>query len=98
MSEPDWFDWLKWETDVQTLINLKDRFNKAVLVVIEVDSHKDAYMLFESLNNRWIPLTAIDLIKNLLIATSDKDWKSDRVYDQWMEIKYYKKVMMNIKK
>ena len=38
------------------------------LVKIEVASHADAYTLFESLNNRGMPLTAIDLIKNKLLA------------------------------
>ena len=59
---------LKADNEVKTLLNLVRRFNSAILVVIEVDNHKDAYMLFESLNNRGVPLTAIDLIKNLLIS------------------------------
>jgi ABC-type enterochelin transport system substrate-binding protein len=32
------------------LFKLVEKFNSAVLVSIEVDTHKDAYMLFESLN------------------------------------------------
>lgn len=43
-------------------------------------------MLFESLNNRGVPLTAIDLIKNLLISTSERDGKSDQCYDRWTKI------------
>ena len=86
LKEPDDLYWLKGKTDIQTLINLVNRFNKAVMVVIEVDNHKDAYMLFESLNNRWVPLTAVDLIKNLLIAVSDKDWKSEETYEKWLEV------------
>ena len=43
-------------------------------------------MLFESLNNRGVPLTAIDLIKNLLISTSERDGKSDECYDRWTKI------------
>lgn len=74
------------ENEVKTLLNLVRRFNSAVLVVIEVDTHKDAYMLFESLNNRGVPLTAIDLIKNLLISVSDHDGKSDECYERWKKI------------
>ena len=77
---------LKSDTEVKTLFNLVKRFNSAVLVVIEVDTHKDAYMLFESLNNRGVPLTAIDLIKNLIISVSEKDNKSNECYEIWREI------------
>ena len=45
-----------------------DKVSHACLVKIEVASHADAYTLFESLNNRGMPLTAIDLIKNKLLA------------------------------
>lgn len=44
-------------------------------------------MLFESLNNRGVPLTAIDLMQNLLISISDKDNKSEDCYNNWIEIK-----------
>ena len=77
---------LKADSEIKTLLNLVRRFNSAILVVIEVDNHKDAYMLFESLNNRGVPLTAIDLIKNLLISTSERDGKSDECYDRWTKI------------
>ena len=46
-------------------------------------------MLFESLNNRGVPLSAIDLLKNLLISTSDRDGKSDECYEQWKSILNY---------
>ena len=77
---------LKADSEIKTLLNLVKRFNSSVLVTIEVDNHKDAYMLFESLNNRGVPLTAIDLIKNLLISTSERDGKSDECYERWTKI------------
>lgn len=77
---------LKSDTEVKTLFNLVKRFNSAVLVVIEVDTHKDAYMLFESLNKTGVPLTAIDLIKSLIISVSEKDNKSNECYEIWSEI------------
>lgn len=51
---------------------LLDRLNQASMVKIEVGSHADAFTLFESLNNRGVPLSALDLIKNNLLATLEK--------------------------
>ena len=70
-------------TEIEALFELKDKFNEAIIVGIEVDSHKDAYMLFESLNNRGVPLSAVDLIKNTLIATSEKSNQSEVCYEEW---------------
>ena len=75
--------------EIGELFELVSKFNSAIIVSIEVETHKDAYMLFESLNNRGVPLSAIDLIKNLLISTSDRDGKSDECYDQWKTILNY---------
>ncbi len=52
----------------EDLDRLLDKLNSTMLVKIEVSSHSDAFMLFESLNNRGVPLSAIDLIKNKLLA------------------------------
>ena len=71
---------------VDNLFEIANRFNSAVLVTIEVDTHKDAYMLFESLNNRGIPLSAIDLIKNILIRESEVDKAADETYEKWVQI------------
>lgn len=46
--------------------------NKAIIVKIEVANHSDAFVLFESLNNRGMPLTPVDLIKNHLLAQSER--------------------------
>lgn len=59
------------------------------MVGIEVDSHKDAYMLFESLNNRGVPLSAVDLIKNTLISVSETDGKADESYKEWERVIEY---------
>ena len=55
------------DDQLDAVMNFLDRLNQAVLVKIDVASHSDAYTLFESLNNRGMPLTAIDLIKNKLL-------------------------------
>ena len=75
--------------EISILFNLVKKFNSSVLVSIEVETHKDAYMLFESLNNRGVPLSAIDLIKNLLISVSDADGKSEECYVKWKKILSY---------
>ena len=56
------------------------------MVGIEVDTNKDAYMLFESLNHRGVPLSALELIKNTLIASADNMSDADNSYDIWKRI------------
>ncbi|MEX5449892.1 DUF262 domain-containing protein [Stutzerimonas stutzeri] len=72
-------------TGLQALL---DKVNTATLVKIEVAGHSDAYTLFESLNNRGVPLTAIDLIKNKLLAVLEaKDSGSiDKHYNRWKKV------------
>lgn len=67
---------------------LLEKVNTATLVKIEVAGHSDAYTLFESLNNRGVPLTAIDLIKNKLLAVLEaKDSGSiDKHYNRWKKV------------
>ena len=59
--------------------------------MIEVSNHADAYTLFESLNNRGTPLTAVDLIKNLLLARLDIDDNGniDYYFEKWTQILNY---------
>lgn len=58
--------------DISQILGLLSRLNHASMVKIEVSSHADAFTLFESLNNRGVPLSALDLIKNNLLATLEK--------------------------
>lgn len=73
---------------VTGLMTLLEKVNTATLVKIEVAGHSDAYTLFESLNNRGVPLTAIDLIKNKLLAVLEsKDPGSiDKQYNSWKKV------------
>lgn len=73
---------------VASLQALLEKVNTATLVKIEVAGHSDAYTLFESLNNRGVPLTAIDLIKNKLLAVLEaKDPGSiDKHYNRWKKV------------
>jgi len=54
--------------DVNDVFSLVGKLNDAIMVMIEAEDHSDAYMLFESLNHRGAPLTAIDIIKNKLLS------------------------------
>ncbi|MDP2647472.1 MAG: DUF262 domain-containing protein [Desulfobacterales bacterium] len=74
-----------------TITEFLDKVSHACLVKIEVDSHADAYTLFESLNNRGMPLTAIDLIKNKLLARleSIEPGKVDHYFDHWNRLLGY---------
>lgn len=70
---------------VEELIELIEKINNTLLVKIEVDSHSDAFMLFESLNNRGVPLSAIDLIKNKILAKleNEESLPADDAFDKW---------------
>ncbi len=73
---------------IPTLQGLLEKVNTATLVKIEVAGHSDAYTLFESLNNRGVPLTAIDLIKNKLLAVLESQDKGsiDKQYNRWKKV------------
>jgi uncharacterized protein with ParB-like and HNH nuclease domain len=73
------------------IMELLDKISKASMVTIQVSSHSDAYILFESLNNRGMPLTAIDLIKNKLLARlGDIEPKNiDHHYENWNKLLSY---------
>ena len=70
---------------VAACLELLKKMNSAIIVQISVSSHSDAYVLFESLNNRGTPLTAVDLIKNSLLANLKVQDESelDAYFDQW---------------
>ena len=75
---------------VETLLEIKRKVSKAILVKIEVASHAEAYTLFESLNNRGTPLTAVDLMKNLTLARAETAGMScDDCFDRWHELLNY---------
>jgi Protein of unknown function DUF262/Protein of unknown function (DUF1524) len=74
-----------------SIVAFLDKVSQACLVKIEVASHADAYTLFESLNNRGMPLTAIDLIKNKLLARLEttEPGKVDHYFDVWNKLLGY---------
>ncbi|HCW69912.1 MAG TPA: DUF262 domain-containing protein [Thalassospira lucentensis] len=80
-------DRLKALSDLEALA-LLDKLKAAILVKIEVPSHSDAFVLFETINNRGIPLSAIDIIKNNLLAELDKreEYGIDRAFEEWKDL------------
>ena len=69
---------------VNFLLAKFDKVKQAMLVKIEVSTHSDAFVLFESLNNRGTPLTAIDLMKNLIMARAESNNLTvDDCFDRW---------------
>ncbi|GGM71367.1 hypothetical protein J2752_002237 [Halarchaeum rubridurum] len=58
------------------------------LVVIETDSETSAYRLFESLNDRGLDLSAVDLMKNYLLryASEHDDTDPETVKSEWEAI------------
>lgn len=73
---------------ITTMFEILEKVNTAILVMIEVSNHSDAYTLFESLNDRGTPLTALDLIKNLLLARMDviDSENLDYYFSRWTQI------------
>ena len=69
-------------------MELYEKVSAVDLILITVDSNSHAYQLFESLNNRGLPLSAIDLIKNRLLSRLEtgKVKISDARRKQWDNI------------
>lgn len=70
---------------VQTLL---DKINSALIVMIQVNNHSDAFMLFESLNYRGVPLSAVDLVKNDILSEMEKQkiTSLNSAYKEWEEL------------
>src|SRR4030095_7706199 len=62
--------------------------NQLMFVQITVGSQSDAFTLFESLNNRGVPLSAMDIIKNKMLAQMEKKHgvDIDESFDRWQSI------------
>ena len=70
---------------IEIVMKFLDKVIKANLIMISVANYANAHLLFASLNNRGKPLSAIDLIKNHLLAALEKSEpkKIDAYFDQW---------------
>ena len=75
----------KIPSDVPSLFKLIEKINQLMFVLITVGSQSDAFTLFESLNNRGVPLSAMDIIKNKMLAQMERKHKVDidESFERW---------------
>lgn len=71
--------------DIAALKLLAQRINGLVFIHIKVDSQSDAFRLFEAINNRGVPLSALDIIKNAMLAALERQNKGsiDEAFETW---------------
>lgn len=71
--------------DIASLKALSHRINALVFIHIKVDSQSDAFRLFEAINNRGVPLSALDIIKNAMLAALERDEQGsiDEAFETW---------------
>lgn len=74
--------------DYKGLNDLLDRIYRLSFIHISEASQSKAFLLFETLNFRGVPLSAIDIIKNkMLAALESKHGQSiEYSYDQWQKL------------
>jgi len=75
----------------EALDELIDKINRLVFIHISVTSQANAFTLFETLNNRGLPLSAIDIIKNKMLSEMEKqkNINVDESYDKWQMLLNY---------
>lgn len=80
-------DWLaKSDDEPSSLLDLEDFLSTAVnLILIEADDEADAFVLFETLNDRGLDLAVSDLVKNYLFSLAGSHYL-ERFKQSWVEI------------
>lgn len=78
----------KISSDVSELMKLMEKINQLMFVQITVGSQSDAFTLFESLNNRGVPLSAMDIIKNKMLAQMERKHAVDidESFERWQRL------------
>ncbi len=73
---------------IEEIFEFVKKLSSSLLVRIDVEDVSSAFILFESINNRGIPLTPIDLIKNLTIGNLEKykKIKPETTNEKWQNI------------
>src|SRR5258706_4163118 len=74
--------------DIGGLYNLLDRIYRLSFIHNSEASRSKAFLLFETLNYRGVPLSAIDIIKNKLLAAMESKHgvNIEDSYDDWQKI------------
>lgn len=75
-------------SEIEQLYQFLDKINRLVFIHIAVGNQSDAFVLFETLNNRGIPLTPIDIVKNSILAELErqKGVNLDESFSKWQEL------------
>ncbi len=70
------------------LVQFLDQINKLEFIHISVSQQSKAYVLFETLNYRGVPLSAIDIIKNKMLSTLEArhSLDIDSSFERWQGI------------
>ncbi len=73
---------------IERIFSFLQKVLSSAIVKMEVKDSNSAFILFESINNRGIPLTPIDLIKNSLIGEMEKveNKKPEDTNNEWQSI------------
>ena len=74
------------EERARVLFKLLDKINSTLIVKIDTKDASSAFILFESINNRGMVLTPIDLIKNNLISKLSSNESPEKVNEKWQNI------------
>jgi hypothetical protein len=84
------FDYFRHHTPdtLPELYDLLDRVSALSFIFITEASQSKAFMLFETLNYRGVPLSAIDIIKNKMLATLESKHavSIETSYDEWLKL------------
>ncbi len=84
----DYYEWLDYMTTEEIHSFYNKLINIAVIIRLDVAFAKDAYKLFESINNRGLKLSPTDLIKNFVLGHASKiDNESlEKVKTLWTDV------------
>lgn len=84
----DYYDWLDNFHKEEMVSFYNKLINIAVIIRLDVSFAKDAYKLFESINNRGLKLSPTDIIKNFILGHASKidNPTLEKVKSLWSEI------------
>lgn len=75
-------------SDLEYLEDLRTKLTESMsIVIVTCESEGSAFRLFETLNNRGMELTAIDLMKNALLQYASKEYPSGSDDDKYISIR-----------
>jgi uncharacterized protein with ParB-like and HNH nuclease domain len=73
--------------DLEAVTAYLGKLNRCGLVRLTVQSHADAFRLFETINNRGLPLTSVQIIKNKLLGKiAAEKLDEDAAHRQWVQL------------